>query len=225
MVWTLLLSGGILLMPMMMLFTQSIWEKDTEIERLEQQIQAINWVPDLYDALDNITQYRGFRGISELNPGYFDFAKEHLAVLEIEIAMQMDEMLEVSQQFPDSYPPKAEFQKDIERIELVWLEQQGERFKFSEMSSLVLNINHILLRLLPQHSGLLSVLMEDIPNLRESMAQIRGAGSVYLSQLSANRAAGVQEDSDLTIVFMERIQRNQWNVENQFVRLRNSLEY
>ena len=223
--WTLLLSGGILLMPMMMLFTQSIWEKDTEIERLEQQIQAINWVPDLYDALDNITQYRGFRGISELNPGYFDFAKEHLAVLEIEIAMQMDEMLEVSQQFPDSYPPKAEFQKDIERIELVWLEQQGERFKFSEMSSLVLNINHILLRLLPQHSGLLSILMEDIPNLRESMAQIRGAGSVYLSQLSANRAAGVQEDSDLTIVFMERIQRNQWNVENQFVRLRNSLEY
>ncbi|MBT3197382.1 MAG: hypothetical protein HN344_06635, partial [Gammaproteobacteria bacterium] len=223
MAWTLLLSGGVLLLPMLLLFSQTIWDKGEEIKRLEQQVQALNWIPDLYASLSQFSQYRGLRAIAAQNPGHYDFAEEHLEQLETDINRTLDQLFNTIETFSDDYPPKAVINENLLRIEQLWLLKQGESFDFTQMSELVEILNHVIARLVSQRPGIQNLLVRDIPNLRESMAQLRGSGGAYLSLFNAS-SANTLLDSDSAVQIQSRMEQSLWGVSSQFLLLRGSLE-
>ncbi|MBT3967935.1 MAG: response regulator [Gammaproteobacteria bacterium] len=219
---SLLLSGGILLLPLLMLFSQTLWERKSEIDTLQQQQQILGWISPLYSALDQATQYRGLREISIHYPGHYDFAEEHLTTLEQQLDTQLEQLKNLQEKLPTSLASTQEIERSLHRIEALWLQQQGDEFSFIEMGNLVKHINHTIAQLLPERSGHQHILLQDIPSLREVMAQLRGAGSGYIARAASDNHNVVREDEE--DLLLQRIERTLWDSENQFIRLRLSLE-
>ncbi len=221
---SLLLSGTILLLPLLLLFTETILEKQKEIHRLEEQLQRLDWVSPLYGALDRATQYRGLREISSHYPGHYDFAEEHLFRLEQEFKLKLSQLERLYSNLNADNDSPTELLHELQRIQLLWDMQKGEQFSFSGMSDLVSRINHLLSRLLPERTGLQRILLQDIPQLREALAQLRGTASGFLSRSAAVTPSAPEQRRNEPDLLLRRIERTLWDSESQFIRLRSSLE-
>ena len=221
---SLLLSGGILLLPLLLLFSQNLWEKKQEIESLRQQLQMLEWVAPLYGALDQSTQYRGLREISTYYPGYYDFAEEHLETLEQQFDTTLEQLWEMHTALPKQLSITTEIDLALHRIKELWLVQQGPQFSFVGMNDLINHINSLIVRLLPERVGHQRILLQDIPELREVMAQLRGTGSGFLSRAAASTEGEILRQDMESDPLLQRIERTLWDSESQFVRLRRSLE-
>ena len=221
---SLLLSGGILLLPLLLLFSQNLWEKKREIESLQQQLHLLEWVTPLYGALDQTSKYRGLRETSYYYPGHYDFAEEHLGTVEQQFEATLEQLHEMHKTLPANLSITTEVNLALHRIEELWLIQQGEQFSFIGMNDLIYHINNLIVRLLPERIGHQRILLQDIPELREVMAQLRGAGSGFLARASATTEEQVLRQNEESDPLLQRIERTMWDSENQFVRLRRSLE-
>ncbi len=220
---SLMMSGGILLLPLLILFAQTLWAKKSEIDTLALHMQMLEWVTPIYRMLDHTSQYRGLREISSHYPGHYDLAEEHLTTLEQMVDEELEQMHNLQSQLPTKLPINREINDTLHRIEELWLEQQGEAFSFTRMNDLISHLNSLLERLLPERVGHQRLLLRDIPRLREVIAQLRGTGSGFLARAAANQQPGSTLYYDQNDPLLKRIERTLWDSENQFIQLRDSL--
>ena len=217
---SLLLSAVIMLLPLLLLFGQNLVDRQRALESLHLQQFLLQWVTPLYRTLDLATQYRGLRDISKQHPGHYDFAEEHLDMLEQQVSEQIDHLRELHWQLPQESPQSREVLQQLERIDTLWLQQQSDAFEFVEYSNLITHLNSVIANLVPNPTSWQYILQRSIPTFREVLAQLRGAGSGYLAYHAASNAPAPLQEGDPRL---QRIERLMWDSQNQFIQLRNAL--
>ncbi len=218
---SLLFSATLLLLPLIFFVAQITIEKREEITRLEHHLTMLDWVSPLYDALNLSTQYRGLREISAQYPGHYPFAEEHQRSLQQLLDLQLQQLGKMHNQLPDEHFQKAGIGQSIELITDTWQEQQGEQFSFQMMSDVVTHLNQLILNLLPEQNNMETILLQDILELREAIARLRGTGSGLLAYAAANNTK--LNPNNLIEQIINQLEHGLWESESRFVQLRDAL--
>ena len=214
----MLLSGLILLLPMALFFLQIVLEKQTAITHLEDQQKALQLAPKLFDLLDQTSRYRGLSQINKNSRLSDGFLLEEASL----ISANINQLKKLIENISKDYRSQDKLQTDLDRVEALWLSIAGTENNFSTMSDINTYLNNILMHLVSNQTDLTRILTDDIPLLRESLAQIRGAGAGYLAQ--AKTGSEGQIDDDYSTPALDKLKQYTWLARNRFIHLRDTVD-
>ncbi len=218
---SLLLAAAALLLPLLLMLVQSELERQEETQQLQQRLIMLQWVTPIYEGIDLATRYRGLREIAHHNPNHPQLETEDLAQIRLQFTQQLQRFQRLLQQLPSGQPHlQKALEQTLERVAALWKQEGEESSGFITMSDLIDHLNSLLLQIHHGPVGLSRILLIDIPELREVLAQLRGTGSSLLARNHNHPQRHPLPPDDL---FYRLLQQNLWVSNVEFTRLRNTL--
>ncbi len=215
---SLLISGVLLMLPLLVAVLYLGEQAYKNIRSVEDKLQSIQLLPDLYQTIDQLGRYRGLREIvrNQDNP-----APRLQATLDT-TASEIGQLL-VLLEAQLGLLPQGSLVKgsgELARVIALWQQREDTPLDFAQLSDLIAHLNSIALHTVPYGQGGAYLLMEEIPHFKEILAQLRGYGAGYLS-CALHRPDRMQSCDER---YRNPVQRQLWSVRDGFTQLRSSLD-